>query len=352
MANLPQVLSIRKQAEVITKILHSRLDTILPLALREAGIDMWLIICQEDNHDPIFNTMIPMDTWAPILQMLIFFDRGAEGGVERINLSMTDTKDLYDRPWKGQQHPEQWGLLSEIIRERSPKRIGINIGDVNWAAGGLTYNLYHQLCAALPDEYVRRLTSAEVACNRWGMTLTKAELALYPHIASIAHRIIADCYSPTNITPGVTTTKDLEWVFWQRCADNSLGQAFKPFFRIIRSDLELEKHPLDDLVIRRGDLLHCDVGIKYLGLNTDHQELAYVCHNDEMDAPRGLKNLLAKNNRLQKIFLDEFKHGLSGNQMLKNMLATAREGGIPSPRIYSHSLGLFLHEPGPLIGLP
>ncbi|MCJ7623950.1 MAG: hypothetical protein MUO76_10640, partial [Anaerolineaceae bacterium] len=23
-----------------------------------------------------------------------------------------------------------------------------------------------------------------------------------------------------------------------------------------------------------------------------------------------------------------------------------------SPRIYSHSLGLFLHEPGPLIGLP
>ena len=26
--------------------------------------------------------------------------------------------------------------------------------------------------------------------------------------------------------------------------------------------------------------------------------------------------------------------------------------GIQQPRIYSHSLGLFLHEPGPLIGLP
>jgi hypothetical protein len=26
--------------------------------------------------------------------------------------------------------------------------------------------------------------------------------------------------------------------------------------------------------------------------------------------------------------------------------------GIPGPKIYSHSLGLFLHEPGPLIGLP
>ena len=29
----------------------------------------------------------------------------------------------------------------------------------------------------------------------------------------------------------------------------------------------------------------------------------------------------------------------------------AREG-IPNPKVYSHSLGLFLHEPGPLIGLP
>ena len=34
------------------------------------------------------------------------------------------------------------------------------------------------------------------------------------------------------------------------------------------------------------------------------------------------------------------------------MLAEAKTKGIPNPRIYSHSLGLFLHEPGPLIGLP
>ena len=33
------------------------------------------------------------------------------------------------------------------------------------------------------------------------------------------------------------------------------------------------------------------------------------------------------------------------------MLAKARAAGL-EPRIYSHNLGLFLHEPGPLIGLP
>ena len=48
----------------------------------------------------------------------------------------------------------------------------------------------------------------------------------------------------------------------------------------------------------------------------------------------------------------EFEHGLSGNELLNNILTRARSEGIPNPKVYSHSLGLFLHEPGPLIGLP
>jgi hypothetical protein len=352
MSNLPQIIPVRRQIKVTTKILRKRLDTVLPLALRDGDIDMWLIICQEDNLDPVYRTMIPMDTWPKILQMLIFFDRGTEIGVERINLSMTDTKDLYDKPWKGGNHPEQWRLLSEIIEKRDPKKIGINIGDVNWAAGGLTHNLFNQLIETLPEKYVNRLTSAEIACTRWAMTLTDEELELYPHISSIARQVIAQCFNPSSITPGVTTSEDLEWTFWQICSDNGLEQSFKPYFRILRRESEAKKHPLSDRIIRMGDLLVCDVGIKYLGLITDHQELAYVRHEDETDAPMGLKNLLATNNRLQKIFMREFKQGLTGNQLLENILSSAHEEGVPSPEIFSHSLGLFLHEPGPLIGLP
>ena len=48
----------------------------------------------------------------------------------------------------------------------------------------------------------------------------------------------------------------------------------------------------------------------------------------------------------------QFKHGLTGNELLKNILDRARAEDIPNPKVYSHSLGLFLHEPGPLIGLP
>ena len=61
---------------------------------------------------------------------------------------------------------------------------------------------------------------------------------------------------------------------------------------------------------------------------------------------------MAAGNRLQDIFMGEFRQGLTGNELLQTILTRARKEGLPNPRVYSHSLGLFLHEPGPLIGLP
>lgn len=348
----PKVLQLRQQAEIVNRVLAKRLEVILPMAMREAGLDMWLIICLEDCLDPVFTTMVPMDTWCPILQMLILFDRGSREGVERINLSMTDTGDLYAKPWKGRRCSEQWAMLKEIVEARDPKRIGINIGPVQWAAGGLTHNLYKQLVDVLPKKYVERLCSAEALTTRWLATLTEEEIGLYEHIAQVAHALITECFSRKVIIPGITTTDDLVWYYWQRTAELGLSLAFRPFFDIVRSNDMKEKYGANDNVVRHGDLIHCDVGIKYLRLNTDHQELAYILQNGEKDAPEGLSKLMSEGNRLQDIYLSEFKLGLTGNEILYNVLKRARQENVPNPRVYSHSLGYFLHEPGPLIGLP
>jgi hypothetical protein len=61
---------------------------------------------------------------------------------------------------------------------------------------------------------------------------------------------------------------------------------------------------------------------------------------------------MAATGRLQDIFMAEFRRGLTGNQLLRKILERARAEGVPNPKVYSHSLGHFLHEPGPLIGLP
>ncbi|MBN2218154.1 MAG: M24 family metallopeptidase [Pirellulales bacterium] len=349
---IANVLPLRRQDQIITRVLQKRLDTIVPAAMRASGIDLWLILCQEDDYDPVFKTMMPINTWAPILQMLIFFDPGEGKPIERINLSMTNLGDLFAKPWSGTDFNEQWRLLAEIIEKRDPRKIGLNTGRIQWAAGGLTQNLYSQLVDALPQKYVDRFVSAEPLATAWLANLTDEEIELFEHVVDVAKAIIARCYSRRSIVPGVTTVEDLMWTYWQHLADLGLEIAFKPFFKILRGAAAKQQYGETDQTIRPGDFVHCDVGIRYLRINSDHQQWAYVLRPGETDAPEGARRLLAEAHRLQDVFLGEFQHGLSGNEMLGRILARARAEGIPNPKIYSHSLGLYLHEPGPLIGLP
>ena len=347
----PKILPVREQSNLITELVRDRLDTVLPLAMREAGLDIWIILCQEDDLDPVYKTMIPMDCWSPILQMLIFVDEG-DGKIKKYNVSGTDTKDLYERPYIGQLEEKQWPVLLDLVSKRDPKTIGVNIGTVKWSGSGLTYNLYRQLKERLPRKYSECLVSAEKAAARWGATLTNREINLFRHVMKIAHSIIADCFSRMTVTPGVTTVDDLVWFYWQRAVDLGLDLAFRPYFNIIRNEVASAYYGKGDSVIRPGDVIHCDVGIKYLRLNSDNQHLAYVLKPGETDASSGLKSLMAQTNQMQDIFMGEFRRNISGNELQQNILKRARKEGISNPKVYSHSLGLYLHQPGPLIGLP
>lgn len=348
-----QILPIKKRAEVVNRILRKRLDTILPQVMRETGIDMWLIICNEDNLDPVFNSMIPMDTWTPVLQMLVFFDRGEEEGVERINLSRTDMHDLYDVPYVVKVPEPQWGWLRDIVVARDPQRIAINEAEVIWAADGLTVTLKKRLVDTLPKKYVDRFVSGEDLTRRWLETLTEEEMELYPYVVSVAKDTHRTILSRQHITPGVTTIDDLKWDYLQLCTDRGLTPN-TPFasFSLVRSNEMQEKYGPDDTTIRPGDFVHCDIGIYYLRLYTDHHLWAYVLREGETDAPESFKKLMAETNRLEDILLEEMVQGRTGNEILRASLARAREEGMMNPRVFSHSCGLLIHEPGPLIGHP
>jgi len=48
------ILPMRKRAEIIHEILEKRFETVLPMAMRKTGYDMWIVVCQEDDLDPSF----------------------------------------------------------------------------------------------------------------------------------------------------------------------------------------------------------------------------------------------------------------------------------------------------------
>ena len=103
-------------------------------------------------------------------------------------------------------------------------------------------------------------------------------------------------------------------------------------------------------IIQPGDLVHCDFGISYLSLNTDCQELAYVLKPGEKQAPDFLVDALAQGNRVQDIFTNNFKTGVSGNVILKKSLEQGRAEGL-RPQIYTHPLGTYGHSAGTTLGM-
>jgi Xaa-Pro aminopeptidase len=212
--------------------------------------------------------------------------------------------------------------------------------------------LKEKLIATLGIELSSRLDSAEKLCIRWLETRIPQELMLYEQVAAIAHALIKEAFSRKAITPGVTTCEDLRWYYWQRVSDLGLKVSFTPYFRRIRNESAKAKWDENDIVVRQGDMLHCDVGIEYLRLTSDHQELAYVLNTVETDVSQGFKNGMAQANHLQEIFTGQWKQGLTGNQIHSLAITKACDEGLSKPKIYSHSLGHYLHEPGPLMGLP
>ena len=97
-------------------------------------------------------------------------------------------------------------------------------------------------------------------------------------------------------------------------------------------------------------MLHTDVGICYLKLCTDTQEMAYVARVGESEVPAGLVAAMGKGNRWQDILTGQFATGRTGNEVLARTRAAADKDKIVSST-YTNPLGFVGHAPGPTIGM-
>jgi Xaa-Pro aminopeptidase len=164
----------------------------------------------------------------------------------------------------------------------------------------------------------------------------------------LVHDLIATAFSAAVITPGVTTTADVEWWFRQRFNDLGLGTWFQPSVDVQRRGVSMADST--NPTIQRGDVLHCDVGITALRLNTDTQHMGYVLAPGETAPPAGLLDALRNAHKLQDITMAAMRPGLTGNEVLHAALAAMQAEGIDGT-VYSHPIGEHGHGAGPLIGL-
>jgi Xaa-Pro aminopeptidase len=340
------VLSHREQAGTVRGWIEKRFDTLLPELMRREGIDMWIIISREYNDDPVFRSMAPMETYSSRRRtILVFHDRGPGQAVERLSVGRFDYDGLFQVI--PTHNDEQFEGLLEVVRERNPGTIGVNMSGRWNHADGLTATQRDTLFATL-SEYEDRIRSAEMLAVGWLEVKLPEETEMYRHVMRVAHSVIARAFSNEVIIPGVTTANDVRWWMRQTVADLGLGKWFHPSVSIAREGVE--DRLSGETVIQRGDMLHTDFGIVYFGLSTDTQHNAYVLRHGETDAPEGLRAGLRAANRLQDITLEQAQAGRTGNEALAASLAQARAEGL-RPSIYWHSIGYHGHGAGVPLGM-
>lgn len=350
----PEILSMWDRAEVIDRWAEDRLDNHVPELMRREEIDMWVLVAREYNEDPVLLTMLPA-TWQSSRRttILMFFDPGNGEPVERLAVARYNI-GFFETQWFPDEEPDQWKRFGQVVAERNPSKIAVNISDDFALADGISHTDYINLKNSLTPELQDRIVSAENLAIGWLETRTEEEKIVYRQINGIAHNIVAEGLSEKVITPGITTTEDLQWWYRERIRDLNLTAWFHPSVSIQRSESEEHDGDFSDRagadVIMPGDLIHMDFGIEYLRLSTDTQRHAYVLRPGETEAPIGLQDALKVGNRLQDILTGEFETGRTGNEILLSALEKAAEEEI-NATIYTHPIGYQGHGAGPTIGL-
>jgi Xaa-Pro dipeptidase len=341
---LPKLLSVREQQEVRERWLKTRLDTMLLGMMRRNKIKMWIVVNEEFHPDPVTAYVAPPIPYAGRRDFFIFTDRGTDK-LERIafvRYSEEHLKNFFEvvNP-PGREYAS---ALRKLVEERKPETIALNTGGTRGATGGLTHDTYKYLEETLGPELAKRFVPAAPLIVEYMDTRLPEELEHYRAAVLVTDILTRRALSNEVITPGKTTVGDVRFWFLQQVNQLGLDTWFQPDLRVQRQSRETAMlHQFLDVapeatVIERGDVLHIDCGVNYMGLSTDWQKMAYVLRPGEQDAPAGLKKALTNTNRLQDELFKHIKAGAFGHEVYDATMSEMKRAGIEA-MIYSHSVG-------------
>src|SRR4029079_8710494 len=193
-------------------------------------VSMWIVANREYNEDPVFRSLVsPSQFAARRRTILVFTDRGPGKGVERLALGGGSNGGLYtvyrdpDVQTRELWGRAQWSLLRKVVDERKPDSIALDISHTHAFSDGLSAGEREELEEALGPWKTKIVRAEEVPLDYLAIRIPEM-VAPYRDLMRIAHGLIARAFSNEVITPGKTTTADVEWWAGQRGTEPGLGE--------------------------------------------------------------------------------------------------------------------------------
>jgi len=311
----------RRRWEKLCQIRKDKFDYVLPEVMRENDIDMWITVMKEGLHDPLYDDL--GRGYVGSIGYYIFTDRGGDR-IERAALGvsgyMLEQCGVYDIVEGG-------AGLAEFVRERDPKRIGVNMSERIGAADGLSHASYEHLVETLGDPHGFRLVSAEKLISDFRSRRVTTEIVAFGEAGEMSREIAERAFSNEVITPGVTTLEDVAWWIQDQLLARGLGSSFGMPSIYITGPEGIEAVSTDR-IIQRGDLLMIDWGVVYLNLSNDMKRIAYVLKKGETEVPPGIQNAFDQGRKVRDVIRRTIKPGVTAKQMLDLLAEKITEAGF------------------------
>jgi Xaa-Pro aminopeptidase len=351
----PGAQEARRRFERMCQIRLEKFDRILPEAMRENGIDMWITVMKEGHRDPLYFDL--GEGYTGSIGYFIFTDRGGER-IERAALGIDDRKiracgayDIIEGDFD----------LREFVSERDPERIGLNMSEGIGAADGLSHTSYLHLVKTLGEPYASRFASAEKLASDFRSRRVASEIVAFGEAGEISREIAERALSNEVVTPGVTTLEEVSWWMQDQLLSRGLDSSFGTPSVYVTGPEGIEATS-NERIIQRGDFLIIDWGVGYLNFYTDVKRIAYVLKPGETKAPPGIQNAFDQAIRVREVLRKNIKPGPTAAAMLEHLNEKLEEAGFtliefnrPTEGdttdviIGCHSVGNLGHDIGPSI---
>lgn len=335
------------------EIRKQRINQLLPNALKAADVDAWLIVCRENNNDPLADHIGCENAGSPAAY-LFYFVKGEFHSVAYSPSSEAKALDELDIHEKVISVPRSVSALkyaAEFINTQSFRRIAINVSDLNAQADGLSHSQYKQLTSLLSAEQAEKLISSEEVVYQWLSIKLPAEVEIMKEAAMLSAKWQLEAYSI--IVPGKTTDAEVAKFLKMKMKAHGVTDAWAADQNPnVNSGPDRGHSHSTDKVIMPGDVIQIDFGVKlYNKWVSDIQRFAYVLREGETAAPANIQQYWVNARDSGFAAFNAMKPGVKGIEVDDAQTVLMNKyNSEPVPWSTGHPVGYVAHDTGPNLG--
>ena len=311
----------RRRWEMERQIRLDKFEQVLPPAMRDNGIDMWIVAAKENHYDPLWKDL--GRGYITGIGYYVFTDRGGDR-IERAALGpsgyLLAESGAYDTIAPA-------ATLADYVKSRDPKKIGVNMSDQIGPADGLSVTMLAHLKKTLGEPYASRFVTAEKLVADYRSHRVAAEIVAFGEAAGIAIQLTERALSNEVITPGKTTLEDVAWWLQDRLLDRALGSEFDMPSVYVTGPAGIVATS-STRIIQPGDVMMIDWGVQLMNFGTDVKRVAYVLKPGETAPPKSIQAAFDKAIAVRAVVKKAIKVGVRADETMKRMDAALQAAGF------------------------